>query len=198
MCICSVWYAVYHLNGTCFTTNSQLALLHLHNFFLPVLRSFSVEEALATVGEKLCVELSQCLSQHGYSPFSADRKNTLKGQISATSQPDNTVHKLMGKSIDTCDDLVLGAQSNSCWLVEWLCTYLFGNDREFLSSCQNLGFRPTSWLPWSTVNIRPHLLSQEAWLQSAGSWRSSLFASVASSTSTSLSSPHFTKRFFKN
>ncbi|XP_067358356.1 T-complex protein 11-like protein 1 [Channa argus] len=61
--------------------------------------SFSAQEALATVGEKLCVELSQCLSQHGYSPFSADRKNTLKGQISATIQTDNTVRKLMDSRV---------------------------------------------------------------------------------------------------
>ncbi|XP_030587766.1 T-complex protein 11-like protein 1 [Archocentrus centrarchus] len=57
--------------------------------------SFSAQEALATIGEKLCVELSQCLSQHGYSPFSADRTSTLRGQISATVQPDNTVRMLM-------------------------------------------------------------------------------------------------------
>ncbi|XP_034391535.1 T-complex protein 11-like protein 1 [Cyclopterus lumpus] len=57
--------------------------------------SFSLQEALATIGEKLCVELSQCLSQHGYSPFAADRKGTLRGQISAIVQPDNTVRKLM-------------------------------------------------------------------------------------------------------
>ncbi|KAM3608592.1 uncharacterized protein V6R79_001378 [Siganus canaliculatus] len=57
--------------------------------------SFNAQEALATIGEKLCVELSRCLSQHGFSPFSADRKSTLKGQISATIQPDNTVRKLM-------------------------------------------------------------------------------------------------------
>lgn len=64
-----------------------------------------MQEALATAGEKLCVELSQCLSQHGYSPFSADQKNTLKGQISAVVQPDNTVRKLMGKNTDACDGL---------------------------------------------------------------------------------------------
>lgn len=61
--------------------------------------SFCAQEALATIGEKLCVELSQCLSQHGYSPFSADRKSTLKGQILATIQPDNTVRKLMDSRI---------------------------------------------------------------------------------------------------
>uniref|UniRef100_A0A8C6PB68 T-complex 11, testis-specific-like 1 n=1 Tax=Nothobranchius furzeri TaxID=105023 RepID=A0A8C6PB68_NOTFU len=54
--------------------------------------SFSMQEALATVGEKLCVELSRCLSQHGFSPFPADRESSLKGQISAVAQPDNAVH----------------------------------------------------------------------------------------------------------
>ena len=88
--------------------------LHFYNFLLPVLRSFSAHEALATIGEKLCVELSQCLSQHGYSPFSADRKSILKGQISATIHPDNTVRKLMGKNTDTYDDLWLGAQPKAC------------------------------------------------------------------------------------
>ncbi|KAG7214871.1 hypothetical protein INR49_005140 [Caranx melampygus] len=64
-------------------------------------QSFSEEEALATIGEKLCVELSQCLSQHGYPPFSADQNSILKGQISALIQPDNTVRKLMDSRIQT-------------------------------------------------------------------------------------------------
>ncbi|KAG7523395.1 hypothetical protein JOB18_045872 [Solea senegalensis] len=63
--------------------------------------SFNAQEALATIGEKLCVELSQCLSQHGYSPFSADRKDILKGQISATVQSDNTVRRLMDSRVQT-------------------------------------------------------------------------------------------------
>lgn len=63
--------------------------------------SFSAQEALASIGEKLCVELSQCLSQHGYSPFSADRKSTLRGQISAVIQPDNTVRKLMDSRVQS-------------------------------------------------------------------------------------------------
>ncbi|KAM9375403.1 T-complex protein 11-like protein 1 [Pholidichthys leucotaenia] len=63
--------------------------------------SFSAEEALMTIGEKLCVELSECLIQHGFSPFSSDRKNTLKGQISATIQPDNTVRKLMESRVQS-------------------------------------------------------------------------------------------------
>lgn len=61
------------------------------------LRYFSLEEALAVVGEKLCVELSLCLSQHGYPQLSAEQRNNLKGQISATVQPDNRVRKLMGR-----------------------------------------------------------------------------------------------------
>ncbi|XP_056137676.1 T-complex protein 11-like protein 1 [Lampris incognitus] len=61
--------------------------------------SFSEEETLATIGERLCVELSQRLNQHGYSPFSTDRQSTLKGQILATGQPDNTVRKLMDSRI---------------------------------------------------------------------------------------------------
>ncbi|XP_072242700.1 T-complex protein 11-like protein 1 [Leuresthes tenuis] len=63
--------------------------------------SFGAQEALATIGEKLCIELSQCLSQHGYSPFSADRTSTLKGQILAVTQPDNKVRKLMDSRIQS-------------------------------------------------------------------------------------------------
>ncbi|MED6241046.1 hypothetical protein ATANTOWER_020102 [Ataeniobius toweri] len=63
--------------------------------------SFSMQEALATIGEKLCVELSHCLSQHGFSSFSAERETTLKGQISAIIQPDNTVRKLMDSRIQS-------------------------------------------------------------------------------------------------
>lgn len=75
------------------TVNVMLADMHTP--------SFSAQEALATIGEKLCFELSQCLSQHGYSPFSADRKSTLRGQISATVQPDNAVRKLMDSRVQS-------------------------------------------------------------------------------------------------
>ncbi len=80
-----------------FTTCSNVVLQSKY-FLFCVPRSFNAQEALATIGEKLCVELSQCLSQHGYSPFSADRKSTLRGQISAIVHADNTVRKLMGKN----------------------------------------------------------------------------------------------------
>ncbi|KAM3870240.1 T-complex protein 11-like protein 1 [Diretmus argenteus] len=75
------------------TVNVVLADMHMP--------SFSVEEALATIGERLCVDLSQRLSQHGYSPFSTDRASTLKGQISAITQPDNTVRKLMDSRVQS-------------------------------------------------------------------------------------------------
>lgn len=63
--------------------------------------SFNMQEALATIGEKLCDELSHCLSQHGFPSFSAESKSTLKGQISALIQPDNTVRKLMDSRIES-------------------------------------------------------------------------------------------------
>ncbi|KAJ0069561.1 hypothetical protein NL108_008512, partial [Boleophthalmus pectinirostris] len=69
------------------TVNAILADMHSP--------TFSAQEALASIGEKLCVELNDCLSQHGYSPFSSDRKGTLKGQIIATVFPDNAVRKLI-------------------------------------------------------------------------------------------------------
>ncbi|KAK0132586.1 T-complex protein 11-like protein 1 [Merluccius polli] len=63
--------------------------------------SFSLEEALATIGEKLCVELSQCLSEHGHAPYTPERQGILKGQILATAHPDNTVRKLMESRIQS-------------------------------------------------------------------------------------------------
>ncbi|XP_068169001.1 T-complex protein 11-like protein 1 [Antennarius striatus] len=63
--------------------------------------SFNAQEAFSTIGEKLCDELSRCLRQHGHSSFSDEQKNTLKGQISATVQPDNTVHKLMDSRVQS-------------------------------------------------------------------------------------------------
>ncbi|XP_077372529.1 T-complex protein 11-like protein 1 [Festucalex cinctus] len=64
-------------------------------------QSFSLQETLVTTGEKLCMELSQCLSQHGYPTLTTDQKNTLVGQISATIQPDNTVRQLMDSRVQS-------------------------------------------------------------------------------------------------
>lgn len=59
------------------------------------------------------MELSDCLSQHGYPPFSAEQKSNLKGQISATMQPDNKVRKLMGEnaSMHEVITLLLGGKA---------------------------------------------------------------------------------------
>ncbi|KAJ8002797.1 hypothetical protein DPEC_G00162700 [Dallia pectoralis] len=63
--------------------------------------SFSADEAFATIGERMCVELSGCLSEHGFSPFSVHRWSILKGQISAVTQPDNVIRKLVDSRIKT-------------------------------------------------------------------------------------------------
>ncbi|XP_075898760.1 T-complex protein 11-like protein 1 [Nelusetta ayraudi] len=75
------------------TVNVMLADVHS--------QSFNAEEAFATIGEKLCVELSRCVSQHGFSPFSADRSDALRGQVSAIAQPGNTVRKLMDSRVQS-------------------------------------------------------------------------------------------------
>lgn len=75
------------------TVNVMLAEMHSP--------TFSAHEALTTIGEKLCVELCDCLGQHGFSPFSADKKGTLMGQIIATTQPDNTVRKLVESRVQS-------------------------------------------------------------------------------------------------
>lgn len=60
--------------------------------------SFNLKESLATVGEKVCAEVNSCLSQHGFTPFSAEREAVLKGQIQAVASPDNSICKLIGRS----------------------------------------------------------------------------------------------------
>ncbi|XP_063800552.1 T-complex protein 11-like protein 1 isoform X2 [Pseudophryne corroboree] len=52
-------------------------------------------EALATLGEKICVEVNSCLSQHGYAPFSTEKEECLKGQIQSASSPSNQIHRLI-------------------------------------------------------------------------------------------------------
>ncbi|KAK7891981.1 hypothetical protein WMY93_023944 [Mugilogobius chulae] len=75
------------------TVNVMLVDMHSPNF--------SAQEALASIGEKVCVELNDCLSQHGYSPFSTEKKSTLKGQIIATILPDNAVRKLIESRVQS-------------------------------------------------------------------------------------------------
>lgn len=58
--------------------------------------SFNLKESLATTGEKVCAEVNTCLSQHGFTPLSAERETVLKGQIQAVANLDNTICKLIG------------------------------------------------------------------------------------------------------
>lgn len=61
--------------------------------------SFNTEEAFATIGERMCVELKECLSKHALSPFTSDRQSALKGQIAAVKCPNNPILKLIDSRI---------------------------------------------------------------------------------------------------
>ncbi|CAJ0925995.1 unnamed protein product [Ranitomeya imitator] len=61
--------------------------------------SASTEEVLATVSEKICVELSSYCSQHGYPPVSAEREASLRGQIRSAASPANHIHRLIGNHV---------------------------------------------------------------------------------------------------
>ncbi|NXD43472.1 T11L1 protein, partial [Copsychus sechellarum] len=63
------------------------------------LPSFNLKESLASVGEKVCAEVNSCLSQHGFTLFSAEREAVLKGQIQAVASPDNSICKLIDSRI---------------------------------------------------------------------------------------------------
>ncbi|XP_041131839.1 T-complex protein 11-like protein 1 isoform X1 [Polyodon spathula] len=65
------------------------------------LPSFNMNETLATIGEKLCVEVNSCLSQHGFTQLSADKASVLKGQTQAVTKPDNSIRKLIDSRIQT-------------------------------------------------------------------------------------------------
>lgn len=59
------------------------------------LPSFHLKDALTTIGEKVCVEVSSCLSLCGFTPFSTDKETVLKGQIRAVASPDNPIRRIM-------------------------------------------------------------------------------------------------------
>ncbi|KAM4661600.1 T-complex protein 11-like protein 1 [Amazona ochrocephala] len=63
------------------------------------LPSFNLKESLATTGEKVCAEVNTCLSQHGFTPLSAERETVLKGQIQVVANSDNTTCKLIDSRI---------------------------------------------------------------------------------------------------
>uniref|UniRef100_A0A8C5K245 T-complex 11 like 1 n=1 Tax=Jaculus jaculus TaxID=51337 RepID=A0A8C5K245_JACJA len=71
----------------------KILLMDMH------LPSFHLEDALTSIGEKVCLEVSSCLSQCGASPFSVDKEIALKGQILAVASLDDPLRRIMGSRI---------------------------------------------------------------------------------------------------
>ncbi|XP_037378396.1 T-complex protein 11-like protein 1 isoform X1 [Talpa occidentalis] len=65
------------------------------------LPSFHLKDALTTVGEKVCLEVSSCLSLCGFTPFTPDKETALKGQIQAVASPDDPIRRIMDSRILT-------------------------------------------------------------------------------------------------
>ncbi|XP_059565752.1 T-complex protein 11-like protein 1 isoform X2 [Myotis daubentonii] len=65
------------------------------------LPSFHLKDALTTIGEKVCLEVSSCLSPCGFTPFTTDKEIVLKGQIQAVASPDNPIRRIMDSRILT-------------------------------------------------------------------------------------------------
>lgn len=63
------------------------------------LPSFHLKEALTTIGEKVCLEVSSCLSLCGFTPFTPDKEIALKGQIQAVANPDDPIRRIMDSRI---------------------------------------------------------------------------------------------------
>lgn len=65
------------------------------------LPSFRLKDALTTIGEKVCLEVSSCLSQCGFAPFTMEKEIVLKGQIQAVASPDDPIRRIMDSRILT-------------------------------------------------------------------------------------------------
>ncbi|XP_069758553.1 T-complex protein 11-like protein 1 isoform X2 [Narcine bancroftii] len=63
--------------------------------------SFHLAEAMTSVSEQICVEVNNCLSQHGFPRLPPEEEMVLKGQIQATFSQDNSVRKLIDLRIQT-------------------------------------------------------------------------------------------------
>ncbi|XP_078077076.1 T-complex protein 11-like protein 1 [Mustelus asterias] len=63
--------------------------------------SFHLAEAIVSMSEQICVEINNCLSQHGFSQLTTEKETVLKGQIQAISSSDNSVRKLIDVRIQT-------------------------------------------------------------------------------------------------
>ncbi|OWK17753.1 TCP11L1, partial [Cervus elaphus hippelaphus] len=71
--------------------------------------SFHLEDALTAVGEKVCLEVSSCLSLCGLSPLTTDKEAVLKGQIQAVASPDNPIRRIVDSRILTFLDTYLAS-----------------------------------------------------------------------------------------
>uniref|UniRef100_A0A8C5Y2L7 T-complex 11 like 1 n=1 Tax=Microcebus murinus TaxID=30608 RepID=A0A8C5Y2L7_MICMU len=65
------------------------------------LPSFHLKEALTAVGEKVCLEVSSCLSLCGSCPLTTDKETVLKGQIQAIASADDPIRRIMESRILT-------------------------------------------------------------------------------------------------
>ncbi|KAK2508676.1 hypothetical protein MC885_010905 [Smutsia gigantea] len=63
------------------------------------LPSFHLKDALTTIGEKVCVEVSSCLSLCGLTPFTMDKEMVLKGQIRAVASPNDPIRRIVDSRI---------------------------------------------------------------------------------------------------
>ena len=58
--------------------------------------SFHLKDALTTIGEKVCLEVSGCLALCGLTPFTTEKETVLKGQIQAVASPDDPIRRIIG------------------------------------------------------------------------------------------------------
>ncbi|XP_032212446.1 T-complex protein 11-like protein 1 isoform X2 [Mustela erminea] len=63
------------------------------------LPSFQLKDALTTIGEKVCLEVSSCLALCGLTPFTTEKEAVLKGQIQAVASPDDPIRRIMDSRI---------------------------------------------------------------------------------------------------
>ncbi|XP_034868421.1 T-complex protein 11-like protein 1 isoform X4 [Mirounga angustirostris] len=63
------------------------------------LPSFHLKDALTTIGEKVCLEVSSCLALCGLTPFTTEKEAVLKGQIQAVASPDDPIRRIMDSRI---------------------------------------------------------------------------------------------------
>lgn len=75
--------------------------LCLLSFLYP--SSFHLKDALTTIGEKVCLEVSSCLALCGLTPFTTEKEAVLKGQIQAVASPDDPIRRIMGTFVGKTD-----------------------------------------------------------------------------------------------